>query len=388
MKRAYDAVDKHVNPNIMTPLSNTASSIQSIGKRNLLSALPEETEATKLLMDAATRPEGLSYEGIKYLRTHVGQKMKDALHTTGVEQPQLKQLYGALSEDLKSAAQNAGGTKGAAAFEKANRLNAQVQDRREQLYKLVGAKGDVPPERIFDKLHTMGMDKGGANINLLTEARRSMNAESWQDVTSGIINNMGRDAEGRFSPDRFVTAYGKLSDRGRDILFGPAGNPVRQSMDDINLVSSRYVDAAKKRNVSKTAPVLLGGAALMGLATGTTGVGETAASILGTMPLAMLLASPRSARAVSNYVKNPRSKIAYNALLNAARVEAGSPEPEERPARAGGGRIDKRDYPAKKLTLMQKAAKKAFNDLALESRPLMEMPDEAIVKALDMAKNK
>jgi hypothetical protein len=159
-------------------------------------------------------------------------------------------------------------------------------------------------------------------------------------------------------------------------------------MDDINLVSSRYVDAAKKRNISKTAPVLLGGAALMGLATGTTGVGETAAGILGTMPLAMLLASPRSARAVSNYVKNPKSKIAYDALLNAARVEAGAMKPEDRTERASGGRIDKRDYPAKKLTLMEKAARKAFNDLALESRPLMEMPDEAIVKALDMAKDK
>ena len=92
VSKAYDAVDKHVNPTITTPLSSTANMIQAIGARNLQAALPEETAATKLLMDAATNPQGLTYEGIKFLRTHVGQKMKDALHTTGTEQAELKRL--------------------------------------------------------------------------------------------------------------------------------------------------------------------------------------------------------------------------------------------------------------------------------------------------------
>lgn len=382
VSKAYDAVDKYINPSIATPLSNTASTIQEIGAKNLLAALPEETAATKLLMDAATNPQGLTYEGIKFLRTHVGQKMKDALHTTGVEQAELKRLYGSLTRDLRDAVEKAGGQRGLTAFERANTLNAQVQAKREQLYKIVGAAGDAPPEAVFDKIYKMGTDKAGSNIDLLRNARTSIKGSDWEDVTSGIINTMGRDAEGAFSPDRFVTAYGKLSDRGKDLIFGGSGNPVRQAMEDINLLSSKYKQAAQSRNVSKAAPVLLGAGALLGLATGTTGIGGTAAGILGTIPVAMLLANPKTAKTVSNFIKKP-SKFSYNALLNAARLEAGEPE-EDRSPRAGGGRV----YPAKKLSLMEKAARKAFNDIALESRPLMDMPDEAIVKALDLAKDK
>jgi hypothetical protein len=382
VSKAYDAVDKYINPNVATPLSNTASTVQQIGSKNLLAHLPEETAATKLLMDAVTNPEGLTYEGIKFLRTHVGQKMKDALHTTGVEQTELKQLYGSLTKDLRDAVEKAGGQRGLSAFERANTLNAQVQAKRDQLYKIVGAAGDTPPEAVFDKIYRMGTDKAGANIELLRNARTSIKGSDWEDVTSGIINTMGRDAEKAFSPDRFVTAYGKLSDRGKDLIFGAAGNPVRQAMEDVNLLSSKYAQAAKSRNVSKTAPVLLGAGALLGLATGATGIGGTAAGILGTIPVAMLLASPKTAKTVSNFIKKP-SKFSYNALLNAARLEARKPE-EDRTPRAAGGKV----YPAKKLSLMEKAARKAFNDIALESRPLMDMPDEAIVKALDLAKDK
>mgnify|MGYP003353160042 CR=1 FL=1 len=203
---------------------------------------------------------------------------------------------------------------------------------------------------------------------------------SWEDVRSGIINNLVKD----FSPDKFATSYGKLSERGKDIIFGPTGSSVRQAMDDINTVASKYKEAGKSRNLSKTAPVLLGAGALLGLATGTTGIGETAAGVLGTLPVAMLLASPRSARTVSNFIKKP-SKLGYNALLNAARIEAGQPAEEEpRMQRKAGGRV----YPAKKLNLMERAARKAFNDIANESKPLMDMPDEQIVNALRIAKDR
>ena len=56
----------------------------------------------------------------------------------------------------------------------------------------------------------------------------------------------------------------------------------------------------------------------------------------------------------------------------------------DRTERKAGGRV----YPAKKLTLMEKAARKAFNDIANESKPLMDMPDEQIVNALRIAKDR
>lgn len=53
-----------------------------------------------------------------------------------------------------------------------------------------------------------------------------------------------------------------------------------------------------------------------------------------------------------------------------------------REERKAGGRV----YPAKRLTLLEKAALKAHNELAEGSKPLMDMPDEEIASGLHVAK--
>ena len=63
----------------------------------------------------------------------------------------------------------------------------------------------------------------------------------------------------------------------------------------------------------------------------------------------------------------------------------GNVEFDERTQRASGGKIPKRDYPAKRLTL---AAKRAHKEIADEFRPLMDMPDEHIAEALHRARDK
>lgn len=54
-----------------------------------------------------------------------------------------------------------------------------------------------------------------------------------------------------------------------------------------------------------------------------------------------------------------------------------------REKRKAGGRV----YPAKRLTLLEKAALKAHKELAEGSKPLMDMPDESIAHQLNVAKD-
>ena len=54
--------------------------------------------------------------------------------------------------------------------------------------------------------------------------------------------------------------------------------------------------------------------------------------------------------------------------------------------RASGGKIDKRDYPAKRLTRMEKALKRAQTALAEETKPIMKMPDHHVAQVLEQAK--
>ena len=61
---------------------------------------------------------------------------------------------------------------------------------------------------------------------------------------------------------------------------------------------------------------------------------------------------------------------------------------DNREERARGGKINTRDYPAKRLTRLQKAAKWAHDSIALETKPIMDMPDEQVVNALRIAKDK
>ena len=76
---------------------------------------------------------------------------------------------------------------------------------------------------------------------------------------------------------------------------------------------------------------------------------------------------------------------AYTSAINQASGQ-NEKEAEERTQRASGGKISKRDYPAKRLNKLERAARRAFNEISQETKPLMDMPDEHIVTALDQVK--
>lgn len=59
-----------------------------------------------------------------------------------------------------------------------------------------------------------------------------------------------------------------------------------------------------------------------------------------------------------------------------------------RNTRASGGRLGNRDYPAKRLSRVERAAKRAMDAIALESKPLMDQPDQVIADALKLAAQK
>ena len=66
----------------------------------------------------------------------------------------------------------------------------------------------------------------------------------------------------------------------------------------------------------------------------------------------------------------------------------GSLVSDNREKRASGGKISNRDYPAKRLSRVERALKRAQDALALETKPIMNVPDEAVAQALHLAKDK
>jgi len=294
VNRAYDDVEKAIAPNVVTPLDATRKVAADIMASRSNSMIQGESRALAEITPAL-QSQGLNYAGIKGLRTRIGEMLDNGILPDGMSGGELKRIYGALSDDLKSAAERAGGARGLALFERANRLNAAVAGRRESLAKIVGVNGDAPAEAVFDKLLRYAGQKGGADMQRLAQARRAI-GDDWGEISSAVVSRLGRDAEGQFSPQRFVTDWGKLSEAGKSVLFSDRAH--RQALDDIYKVSSRAAENFRKfGNPSGTAQnVTWAGVGAGMLAAPVT----TISSVIGGNVASRVLAQPASAKSMAN----------------------------------------------------------------------------------------
>jgi hypothetical protein len=310
--KLYNAVDNLVDPAVKTELAATRGVIAEIAQSRDAAALPAG-KAIESVLPGVTRPEGLTYEGVKTLRTNVGEMLKGGILPEGMSQGELNRIYGALSQDLKSSVLAAGGQKAGAAFERANRYYSLVSDRRAQLAKIVGSDGNAPAEQVFDKLLSKASSSSRADIETLAKARKAIGADDWNEFASGAVQRLGRDpaamtgpdalnAVSDFSPQRFLTGYGKLSEAGKAMLFRSGGKGgLADSLNDIAKVSSRFKEMQKFANPSGTAQnvgFLAMGAAVMSEPL------TTISTVVGGRALASALAKPSTAASVAQWSAN------------------------------------------------------------------------------------
>lgn len=236
--RLYDAVDASVNPIITTELKTTARVAQGILDQRANARIPGKSAAVDTVLDAITVPGGLNYQGAKALRSYLGEMTPEQLAASGLRNSEVKQLYGALTVDLRNTIQNAGGAPAVAKFERANRLFESIVERRNALGKIIGTKGDAAPEAVFSRLAAMAGSKSSADLSLLVMARKAIGAEGWNEMASAMAARLGRDTRGEFSIPRFLTAYGGMTPAGRSALFSTTGRDnLGRALNDIAKVS-------------------------------------------------------------------------------------------------------------------------------------------------------
>jgi hypothetical protein len=307
VKAAYDKVDNLVNPSVMTDLSGTRTVAQAILDRRANANITDKSDAVRRVEEAVTNPQGLNYQGVKDLRTYMGEFLDGTrILPSDLRTSEVKQIYGGLTDDLRASVQNAGGPKALSAFERANTYAKAVADRRESLAKIVGANGDATSAQVFDRLVAMAGNTTRADMSKFAQARKAMGGDAWNEVASGVISQMGRtvDATGNviFSPQRFLNIYtDKLSAPGRAMLFKSGGKEnLAPFLDDIATISGRFKELQKFSNPSGTAQA--GGfiASGWGLAIDpltTIGLG------VGTNVLARALATPATVAPVAQWTR-------------------------------------------------------------------------------------
>ncbi len=321
VKAAYDNVDSLITQNVVSPLAETSKVAAGIASRRKNAKLPESS-AVKIVQDALAQKDGLNYQGIKDLRTNVRELLDSPqnLTSSGFSQTELENIYKALTSDLKSAVARSGGEKATAAFEAANQLAAKTAREREGLQRILGR--DASDERIFDRLTAMAGSNARADRVSLARARGAVSESTWNELASGVISKLGRTPDGSFSPDRFVTGWGKISPEGKTALFG-GKKELATALDDIAKVSTRFKQLNQYANPSGTGQTVLGGAIGSGLiADPVTAISST----VGARVLSSFLSKPVSAKALAAYSKayerqlTSPSKMNQQALTNTARA--------------------------------------------------------------------
>ena len=315
--KLYNRVDELVDNSVLTPLQKTAEAASKIESRRQNAGISDASPVVKRIEEAISR-DGLNYEGVKDLRGYI-RELKDnpSLLPADLSGKELNAIYDGLTADLKAAVKNAGGAKASIAFDRANRHYALLSDRRESLAKIVGTNGDAPAEKVFDRMVAMASSKSTADISKLAQARKAMGADDWNEFVSGVVGKMGRDTanfsgperlqSSGFSPQRFLTAYGKLSDAGKAMLFRSGGNAeLANHLDDIARVSTRFKELQKFSNPSGTAQNVGG----VGLGAGLIADPLTSiATVIGGRALAMALSQPAKASSIAKLVKSQEALV-------------------------------------------------------------------------------
>lgn len=339
LDRAYSAVDDAIDANVRGPLEETKRVVADIQARRQNAMIPGNSEAVRLVEGAVSEPQpsaemaslikqvgpetaaklapqmgletappaGLNYRGVKDLRSSLGEMLDTGILPAGMSKAEVKQIYGALTKDLGSIAEQAGGPKGAALWKRANDLAAQVSKRREELASLVGAKGDAAGGEVFTRLKQAASTKSKADTDLLLKARKAIGGD-WEQVVSGVTAKLGVNDQGIFQPGRFLTDWGKLSEAGKSILYGTGAH--KAALEDIARISTRWPQLQKLQNPSGTAQNVagstIGAASVMHpLATLATVLEPATAAGLGAVGmLSRALAKPATAASAAAWTRS------------------------------------------------------------------------------------
>ncbi|HEY4749688.1 MAG TPA: hypothetical protein VIH60_04810 [Steroidobacteraceae bacterium] len=316
----FNAVDRQVPGNQPVSVANTLGALDRLtqpiaGAESVSATLmnPKVVNIRDAILSDLTNPENpgsgtqLPYQALSGVRSQVGDLLGGNELISGVPRAQLKQLYGALSDDMQGAAQGAG-PQAAAAWDQAQSFYRTGIARMDQLDSLINRQGG--PEAVF-RSAMAGTDYGASRLRTILD---SVAPDQRNTVAATVLDRMGRASPGSqnadgtlYSPQTFLTNWARMSDEAKAALFGQQGSALRDHLDNTAVVAQNIKEGSKVfANASGTAgaqnqtemfkhAVSLGLGALVGHG----GAGGIAGAAGG------LIAVPGSAYALSKAMTSP-----------------------------------------------------------------------------------
>lgn len=205
----------------------------------------------------------LPYSAVKDLRSRIGAMLSSTDLLSDIPKAELKQLYGALTQDLKTAVRNADSSGAATkAWNDANKYTKAGHQRVEEF--LQGITDKITPEAAY-KAVMSGSDQGSTKLRTVL---KSLNSDQRKALSATVIDNMGKANPGKqneagdaFSIDSFLTRYNKLDKSSKAFLFSDSG--AKASMEKIAKAAAELkASEGVNKNYSGTAQASIKGGAL------------------------------------------------------------------------------------------------------------------------------
>lgn len=300
------------------------------------------TEAQSAILNEAT-PH--TFDSLRQLRTLIGRGIRSTRDPG--QQGQLKQLYGAVSDDLQDGVRQVGPEAESAygLFNSVAKQNAGIQ---KTLVKAVTKAGG--PEAVF-KAAINGSKDGASKISPIME---SLDSDGQNLLRATVIHRMGRAggaADAPFNANTFLTNWKGMSTEAKNVLFnsgtGAATGQLRTSLDSLGktldlLKGQGYIKsglaAGVEQGVSKYAHA--GAAGLMMLVADKAlesgahvlsgNVGAAAATVGGALTaaavnpiLSRVLTNPKTAAWLAQTTKAPSGMmpVLLNQLANMGKTD-------------------------------------------------------------------
>lgn len=251
----YDRAFNGVSGKMDAPIPATKKQIKSIVEKFSGNPVLDELFGSKAA-GKLKQLKSMTMNELRNTRSKVGQaigegnvaKLKD------ISEGDLRQLYGALSEDIKSALRRARPSS-AKMWEEADEAYAKSIEKKQEMTGkfLTGKDSTGTYNAVFG-----ASDKGFKPISKETALtlRETLSPEVWDDVKQEFLRRMGKatSANGNeFSPATFATNWGKVEDAIKAEVFTPAE---AKDLEDIATYSKAVREMEKSRNYSNTAHVL------------------------------------------------------------------------------------------------------------------------------------
>jgi hypothetical protein len=333
--KAYNAIP--IADTAPASKSNAIATLQQLTGRfqsnpDLAEAMKDPKLSTYL---NALQSGDLTWKDLKDFRTIIGEKIGDMRFGEGHSTSDLRALYGALSEDMRTtaASMGPGATK---AFERANKLYRNEQQLIDNaLVRVLGKDGQMNPEKAAAAVQAM--TKGGkstGDLKTLAQIRSAtVKSGAWDEIASTLIRLGGQPAnsQGRaFDPRTFVQWYADMAEPARKLLFG--NGELRGSLDKFVAVNQRLANSNALRNTSNTASGMFGGGALLTAASTLFNpvVGAKLAGVMtSNFAMAKLWTNPGFVRWATGFSRATNPAAAKSQIGRLAKIAATNPELRE-----------------------------------------------------------